>query len=187
MSDDLELMTWHLRSGYVVLGLLAFRLVWGLIGTRHARFAAYRTSGRDLVGYFLQRSDARVPRPTARAHTPPGVVMAWLVWFTCLIQAVTGLFTTDDIFTEGPLARSVSADQVDTASFIHTRVYWAIITLVVAHIGAILWYAARRDALSMSMFTGRKDAAVDAVGDRPAAAACAWLTAIAVIVLLARL
>lgn len=178
MSGDLKLIDWHLRSGYVVLALLAFRLCWGLFGTRFARFTAYRTTPAALVQHFKRAS-------TTQVHTAPGVVMAWSVWLTCLVQAVCGLFNSDDIFTEGPLARYASDAQIDMAGFVHARVFWLLIVLISVHLVAILWYGlVRRDPLALSMFTGRKPATVDSVAARPAATVFAWLAAAVILGLL---
>lgn len=177
LSDNIGLMDWHLRSGYVVLGLLAFRLCWGIAGTRHARFASYRTTPGALLRYLRPASDTT----TSGAHTPPGVVLAWAVWLTCLVQASAGLFTSDDIFTDGPLVRYVDDAKVDLAGSIHHRAFWLLLALVVGHVVAITWYGlVRRDPLALSMFTGRKAIAVEPVGDRPIAAACAWTVAVIV-------
>ena len=181
LSDDLKLIDWHLRSGYAVLALLAFRLCWGLFGTKFARFASYRTTPAALLKHLKGASETQV-------HTAPGVIMAWSVWLTCLVQASCGLFTSDDIFTEGPLARYASDAQIDTASFIHGRTFWILIGLVGIHLAAIAWYGlVRRDPLALSMFTGRKPAAVEPIAARPAATVCAWFLAAAVWLLLASL
>jgi cytochrome b len=181
LSDDLTLIDWHLRSGYTVVALLTFRLCWGLFGTRFARFSAYRTSPAALLEHLKGTSGAQV-------HTAPGVVMAWSVWLTCVVQAGCGLFSSDDIFTEGPLARYASDIQIDTASYIHARAYWLLIGMIGIHLTAILWYGlVRRDALALSMFTGRKSVPAEAVAAQPAATLCAWLAAILVLGLLASL
>jgi cytochrome b len=185
LSDNLALIDWHLRSGYTVVALLTFRLCWGLFGTRFARFSAYRTSPALLLEHLKGTSSAQV-------HTAPGVVMAWSVWLTCVVQAGCGLFSSDDIFTEGPLARYASDIQIDTASYIHARAYWLLIGLIGIHLTAILWYGlVRRDPLALSMFTGRKSVAAEAVAAQPtaqiAATVCAWLAAALVFGLLASL
>jgi cytochrome b len=181
LSGELKLIDWHLRSGYTVLALLTFRLCWGLFGTKFARFASYRTTPAALLQHLKGASRTQV-------HTAPGVIMAWCFWLTCLVQALCGLFTTDDIFTEGPLARYASDAQIDTASFVHARTFWILLGLVGIHLAAILWYGlVRRDPLALSMFSGRKPAPVDSVAARPAATVCAWLAAAAVLALLASL
>lgn len=181
LSDDLTLIDWHLRSGYTVVALLTFRLCWGLFGTRFARFSAYRTSPAALLEHLKGTTSAQV-------HTAPGVVMAWSVWLTCVVQAGCGLFSSDDIFTEGPLARYASDTQIDIASYIHARAYWLLIGLIGIHLTAILWYGlVRRDPLALSMFTGRKSVPAEAVAAQPAAAVCAWLAAALVLGLLASL
>lgn len=181
LSDDLKLIDWHLRSGYTVVALLTFRLCWGLFGTKFARFTAYRTTPAALLEHFKGASDGQV-------HTAAGVLMAWSVWLTCLVQASCGLFTSDDIFTEGPLARYASDAQIDIASFVHARAYWVLIGLISIHLAAILWYGlVRHDSLALSMFSGRKAVSAEPVSARPTAVLCAWLAAAAVLAWLANL
>jgi cytochrome b len=76
------------------------------------------------------------------------------------VQAVAGLFTSDFIFTEGPLVRHASDDTVDLMSALHHRAFWVVLALIGVHLTAHLVYAARRDPTPLGMFTGRKPAAV---------------------------
>src|SRR3972149_3924196 len=56
----------HVTLGYTMLGLIAFRLVWGLVGTRYARFSSFPLGLRSVVRYFkslLTRSPQHYPGP----------------------------------------------------------------------------------------------------------------------------
>lgn len=145
LAGQIHLMDTHLISGQVVLVLLMFRLAWGLWGGRHARFGSYvhaLTAGR--------RSDVA-------AHTRPGALMAMGVWLIAATQAGSGLFSSDDIFTEGPFVRHVSDATIDLAGSVHHRAFWLIIALAVGHVVAVAWYGAwRKDSLALAMFNGRK-------------------------------
>ncbi|MXW52209.1 MAG: cytochrome B [Gammaproteobacteria bacterium] len=175
LSGDLSLLRWHMRLGAVMVGLLLFRLLWGLWGAIHARWRGYMPSLRQFVAHFR---GGRVDDP----HTAPGRVLA--IGFVALaaVQAATGLFANDDIFTEGPLARTVSDALSDRLTWVHNRVFMGLIALVAVHLTAHVVYALRRDPTPLAMFTGRKRAAVEPAANHwLRAALTAALAAIAVL------
>ncbi len=149
LSGEIALMDWHLRLGYVALGLLLFRLCWALWGGRYARLASFRFRPRQLLEHFRGA-------PAERPRTAPGVLLVAAMLTVVTVQAVTGLFTTDEIFTEGPLVRHASDDTVSALSSIHHQAFWAVIVLIGVHLLAHLIYGLKRDPTPLSMFTGRK-------------------------------
>jgi len=152
LSGEIGWMDTHLSSGYAVIALALFRLGWALWGGRHHRIAAYRLSPGRLWKQLRGHHDD----PSA-AHTPLGALLALVLWLAVAIQAGTGLFASDDIFTEGPFARRVSDGAVDGATWVHVRLQWLVLGLIVTHLTAMAWYGfVRRDALVYGMFTGRK-------------------------------
>jgi len=150
LAGDISLMEWHQRSGFVVLGLLLFRLGWWIWGGRYVRLSQYWTTPRRFIQHFAGSG-------RADPHTSPGIVLAVLLIAALATQAVTGLFATDDIFNEGPLTRHVEAEVSSTMTWIHHRVFWVIIVLVATHITANAVYAMMRDPTPLAIFTGRKD------------------------------
>ena len=99
-------MEWHVLSGKTILALLLFRIAWGFAGGGYARFVEFVKGPGETIGYALG-----VLRGTARrylGHNPLGgwSIVAMLVLVA--LQASTGLFATDDIYTDGPLAHLVS-------------------------------------------------------------------------------
>jgi cytochrome b len=146
---DIALMDWHLRLGYAALGLLLFRIGWAVWGGRYARLTSFRTSPARMLAHF--RGEAGHPPRTA-----PGAALAVLLIALVSLQAVTGLYTTDEIFTEGPLVRHASDETVSLMSSLHHRVFWGVLALIGVHLLAQLVYGLRRDATPLSMFTGRK-------------------------------
>ncbi len=152
LADDITLMDAHLISGQLVVVLLLFRLGWAAWGGRHARLTTYLSAPRRLIAQVRG-----MPADPSAAHTPLGAMMAVVIWLAAAVQAGTGLFSSDDIFTEGPFARHLSDAGVDTATFIHHRAFWIIIALAAGHVATIAWYGIwRRDALALGMFTGHK-------------------------------
>jgi cytochrome b len=150
-----EWLAWHLRAGQAMLALVLFRLVWGFVGSRHARFAAFVRGPAQVLAYA--RSLASPPHAIHTGHNPLGGWMVVLLLVALLVQASLGLFTNDDVFTDGPLVRYVSKDLSDTLSSLHRRNAYVVIALVSLHVAAALGYlVAFRENLITPMVTGVK-------------------------------
>jgi cytochrome b len=148
-------MAWHMRAGESMLALVLFRVVWGFVGSRYARFVSFVRSPRAVVAYA--RSMFRPPHELHVGHNPLGGWMVIALLLALLVQTGTGLFTNDDVLTEGPLARLISKDLSDTISSFHRRNAWIVVALVLAHIGAVLFYLfALRENLIKPMLDGAK-------------------------------
>ena len=79
----------HIYSGYVVAGLIAFRLVWGGIGTRYARFSNFIYSPRAVIGYLKGLLAGRPQHYTG--HNPAGGWMIVALLVTLAVVTVSGL------------------------------------------------------------------------------------------------
>ncbi len=166
LAGDISLMQWHQRSGYTIVGLLLFRVGWGLWGGLYTRFRHYLTTPRRILKHFTHGFRGRSgSEPVREAHTAPGIALVVLLFLAVAIQATTGLFATDDIFIEGPLTRYVDDDVSSGMTWVHHRVFWLVIALVATHLTAHLVYAAMRDPTPLSMVTGRKAVDLPATGD----------------------
>ncbi|MBT3306656.1 MAG: cytochrome B [Alphaproteobacteria bacterium] len=145
----------HLAAGYGVMGLIVFRLVWGVIGTRHARFSQFVRPWRVVVTH-VRKLLSPSPAPFL-GHTPPGgwMIVALLAVMTLVI--LTGLFAGDDGDT-GPLAHLVSAWLADGLSEVHEAGNGLLWTMVLVHVIAVFVVSfLTRDNLVHAMWTGRKD------------------------------
>ena len=148
---------WHLWFGQAAVGLLIFRLIWGFVGTRHARFARFVPGPKRLIGYLrtLPRRDA----PGTPGHNPLGAVAVVAILAVVAAQAGSGLFISDDILYEGPWFVAVSSDTADFASTVHHRLAWPVGVLIGLHLVAIAFYRLyKRQRLTRAMITGRKPA-----------------------------
>lgn len=150
-----DVMQIHVYSGYAILALVLFRIVWGLIGSTSARF------GDFVVGIAAVREHARSVlqrKPISYlGHTPLGGLMILALLGLLLLQAGTGLFANDDILTEGPLMHLITKDTSDLLSEIHGYVFDAILALVALHIAAVLAHLlVKHENLIRPMFTGKK-------------------------------
>ena len=158
-------MQYHYWSGYTLIALLVFRLAWGLIGPRHARFAHFVRSPGAILRY-LRGDDPRPPHLRV-GHNPLGSLSVIALLLVVTLQVASGLFANDEIFNEGPLAGYVSNRTSEILTFYHTTIGQPLIyALVGLHIAAIAYYAiVKRQNLVRPMLTGD----VDTVAGAPAA------------------
>lgn len=160
-------MEWHVRAGETMLSLVVFRLVWGFVGSSHARFASFLRGPRVVAAYT--RSLFSPPHARFAGHNPLGGWMVIVLLLLLLVQATSGLFSNDDIATEGPLARYISKDLSDLISSFHSIDAWLVVTLAAVHVAATLFYLIGfRENLIQPMIDGIKrlpGVPVEAAGD----------------------
>ena len=148
-------MPYHLISGYGILALLLFRVAWGFVGSRPSRFSAFVRGPATVVRYAAGLMDRR--SPGYFGHNPLGGWSIIAMLLALLIQAATGLFANDDIFTEGPLAVYVSKATSDWLTRIHRLNSGVIAMLVALHVMAVIFYLlVKRENLITPMITGVK-------------------------------
>lgn len=173
-------LDWHMRSGYAILALLVFRLLWGVAGSRHARLTHFVRGPRIVLAYL----QGRHPHDGA-GHNPLGALSVVAMLAVLLLQGSTGLFTNDGSFTEGPLAKLVSSTTGERLSTVHRWGELAVYALVALHLAAVLFYlVVRRDNLIGPMITGDRRG-IDAHPARDDAAL--WLRAAVMLALAAGL
>src|SRR5450631_1788066 len=148
-------MAWHMRAGEAMLALVLFRVVWGFVGSRYARFSSFVRGPRAVIAYA--RSVFTPLHEVHVGHNPLGGWMVIALLLALLFQTGTGLFTNDDVLTEGPLVRLITKDLSDTITGLHHRNAWIVIALATAHIGAVLFYLiALKENLIKPMVHGTK-------------------------------
>lgn len=148
-------MIYHLWSGYAVLTLLLFRLLWGCWGSTHARFNDFVRGPRAAIGYG--RALLRGETSLYPGHNPLGGWMVILLLLALSLQAGTGLFANDDIFTEGPLYPWVSKAGSDFLTRLHKLNFDVLLILIGLHVLAALFYLfGKHENLILPMLTGQK-------------------------------
>jgi cytochrome b len=145
----------HMYLGYGTIGMVVFRIIWGFIGPRHARFSSFLT-GPSGIWRYAKGLAAGTMIQTA-GHNPLGgisvIVMLVLVGF----QATTGLFATDDIVWTGPYNPAVSGATADRLTSLHHLNFNIILVAVALHILAIAFYfLVKKQNLTAAMFHGKK-------------------------------
>jgi cytochrome b len=158
---------WHTRFGYGVLVLVVTRVLWGFLGTRHARFAAFVRGPRAIADYLrgAHRDTAghgpdAAPASGYAGHNPLGALMILAFLAMLLTQALTGLFANDQVFETGPLFGYVTIETSDRLTSLHKQLFDWIAIAVAVHVAAALFYLwVRRENLILPMISGRKSAA----------------------------
>lgn len=178
-------MVWHFRLGYLVFGLLVFRLLWGFLGGRWSRFASFLFSPAVTLRYLRGRTT-----PADRlevGHSPLGALSVFAVLAVLAVQVATGLVGDDEIANVGPLNRYVSGATGLAATAWHKQWgQWIILALVALHVAAVALYAWRGRNLVGPMLHGDKTlspdtpASDDAVSTRLRALALALASAVTV-------
>ena len=142
---------WHAYCGYTALALILFRVIWGFVGSWHARFVNFIPSPSKLIAFLRGQVDGGL------GHNPLGALSVIALLTVILIQALTGLFADDDIFFQGPFAKYVSNNTVALLTSIHRFNQYLIFALVGLHIAAIsYYYFVKRENLVKPMVTGDK-------------------------------
>jgi len=146
-SGEEGLMDLHFIAGYSLLSLIVARLFWGFIGSDTARLEALLHSPKSVIESVKSSSNAR-------GHNPAGSYMVLAFFSLLLIQGMTGLLTTDDILTDGPLVQYVESSWVEVASYVHKLNFDILLYAIVLHILAIVVYRIRGKNLVKPMITG---------------------------------
>lgn len=177
-------LRYHFWSGYAILTLVLFRIVWGIVGGTHARFANFV---RGIPSALHHLRELLRPGPTSDVgHNAIGGWMVVVLLSVLLLQTGTGLFADDDIVTTGPLAELVSSSLRSRLTTLHKYNFELIEILTAIHIAAVLAFLViKRQNLIGAMITGRKrglaPTALDAARAHPALAAAVLLGAAAVV------
>jgi cytochrome b len=146
---------YHVWAGYAVILLVAFRLIWGLVGTRHARFRNFLRGPVETLAYTLglhAGKDAHYP-----GHNPLGALMVLALLAALAAQSALGLFANDEIYNVGPLYGYVSKECSLALTSIHRRLFYWLAGAVVLHVLAVIAHKVfKNENLVRAMITGRK-------------------------------
>lgn len=136
---------WHKGAGYLALGLVLARIVWGFVAPgEHARFVSFVPTPRRLLSYLGQLLRLREPRHLG--HNPAGAVMILYLLAANLVIGITGFLMTTDAFWGNELVETLHVSTVDLT-----------LLAVAVHVAANLfssWH--HRENLVRSMWTGTK-------------------------------
>ena len=135
----------HRTLGYVVIGLIAFRLIWGVVGTQHARFVNFIPGPVGLGAYLRDMLRGREKRYLG--HNPAGSAMIILLLTALCAVGVTGYMMGMDAYFGQAWVEDI-----------HVLLVNLLLVLVACHVGGVIYSSLRhRENLVMSMVTGQKD------------------------------
>lgn len=170
LADNLIL--WHARLGYGVIFLIAFRLVWGVLGSTYARFGHFFPTPLKIKNYLNGNWNGA-------GHNPLGAFSVFALLFLCALQAFSGLFTNDEIMFKGALSSLIDVDLSLWITSIHKQMAWVLMAFVALHVLAIVLYKIiKKDNLVIPMITGKKTLSDDFAQNYQAAPIWVWIVAI---------
>ncbi|PIT04002.1 cytochrome B561 [Bradyrhizobium nitroreducens] len=139
-----EIKNVHIAAGYTIAGLLTLRILWGLVGPRHARFSDFVRSPRAVLAYM--RAVALLKAPRYLGHNPAGGAMVVALIVMLIGTCATGYMMTTDSFWGAKWVEEV-----------HEALANLTIGLVVVHVlGVLVASFEHRENLVKAMITGRK-------------------------------
>lgn len=148
----------HVTGGYLICGLIAFRIIWGFIGPRHARFSDFVKPPHEVKSYLKDVLLFRAKRYLG--HNPAGGLMVIALLISVTVTLVSGMLTYGATEFAGPLAvwtSSVSDGTADALEETHEFFANFTVLLVLMHVaGVLLASFQHRENLVRSMIHGNK-------------------------------
>lgn len=146
----------HFLLGKIMLGLLVFRLFWGVLGSDTARFSHMPLHPKSAFLYIKGKFGE------STGHNPLGSWSAIAILSLLSLQVTSGLFANDGVLDEGPLVQFISTKLSDQFTQIHHLSFNALLAVLALHITAVMYYQhIKQQALIKAMITGRKPLGVD--------------------------
>jgi cytochrome b len=157
LTED-ELLTIHVWAGYMVAGLLLFRLVWGFIGTEYSRFSNFLCSPFRSIAYVKDLIALKTKRYIG--HNPAGAAMIVLLLVSLTMTVLTGLAVYGADQALGPLA-SIGSSNEKLWEEIHEFFANFALLLVVFHVLGVAIESYLRENLARAMVSGYKKITTD--------------------------
>jgi len=141
----------HSKVGLAIIGLLAFRLAWGFVGTTYARFQQFLPTPGRIRAYLKGQWQGH-------GHNPLGALSVFALLGLLALQAGTGLFTNDDITFTGPLYSLIDEEFALRLTGFHKLLSYGLLAILGLHLAAIAFYLRiKKDNLIKPMVTGWKE------------------------------
>lgn len=165
----------HQYIGYAMLVIVTGRIAWGVFGSKHSLFKDFVQGPLRIAAYVRggMKSDAV-------GHNPLGGCSVILLLSLLLVQAVSGLFNTDDILFSGPFSHIVDSHWQDRMGVIHDIAFNGLLAAVLVHVLAVLWYERRGTDLLGPMLKGKTEGRYSLTAPAPV---WRWLLILAVLTL----
>lgn len=145
----------HLIVGGGLAVLLFWRVVWGLLGTRHARFADFAYAPRVVLRHVVALRHGYAERHLG--HNPPGAMMVFALLLVIAAAVATGVIVLGGALKQGPLRAFLTFDLGWFVLGVHQAIAWVLLGLIALHIAGVAFESWRtRENLSRAMLDGRK-------------------------------
>ena len=158
VTED-DFMTVHAYAGYTIIGLVSFRLIWGVIGTKHARFTDFVCRPTTVIAYLKDVISNKAKRYLG--HNPAGGAMAIALLISLLLTTITGLATYATEEGLGPLVSLMDTTPdfiFDATEDVHEFFANFTLVLITLHIvGVVVTGLSHKENLVRAMITGYKD------------------------------
>jgi cytochrome b len=143
-GDEAEQL--HIVVGYAIVALLVARVVWGFVGPKHARFADFVKSPKEILRYAREALSGKAPRHLG--HNPLGGAMAAALMAALLGVCWLGYLLTGD-----------GGGSMEEFEEVHEAAAYGLLGLVALHLLGVFWTSVtHRESLVKAMITGRKSA-----------------------------
>lgn len=158
-------LRWHIAGGLAAAALVLMRIVWGFLGSPHARFADFLPNSRTVIAHLRGRGHRHL------GHNPLGALMVLALLAGVLALALTGLGLLGGLLRTGPLAPDLGTAAGFALREMHETLAIALLALVALHLAGVAFESARsRENLARSMVTGTKPRRAGDAPVRPARA-----------------
>ena len=152
ISGKMNYLFFHQFFGSICLGLICFRIYWGFFGTYHSIFKNIFYTPKEII-LFLKGNYLNKKLKTA--HNPLGSLSVISFYFLIIVLCLSGLFSSDDILFDGPLA-FISPKNTPFFTKTHNFFHYLIYALILLHILAVLYYQfIKKESLINQMIDGR--------------------------------
>lgn len=153
---DRDYFEYHFYFGYGLSALVVFRVIYGLYGSRYAKFSQF-IKGPSAVISYLNVLLKGTPKAHL-GHNPIGALMVVALLLGMTLQWGSGLFHSDGLFWTGPLNGYLSEEWLSRMGWIHHVLPNILLTLVGLHMGAVLYHElCLKERLVMAMIHGKKN------------------------------
>lgn len=169
LSGPRNLLNIHIAAGAAIGGLVAFRMLWGLMGSTYARFSSFPVHftaiNADLAGFVAGR------RPRYRGHNPLGSLMVLALLAVIFLSVMTGVVTLGGVDKQGPLAFVTSYNVGKATQRLHQALAYGLLALIGGHLLGVAYESVHgQPDLIRAMLTGKKVASAADHPVRPARA-----------------
>ena len=156
-THEIDRLDLHILLGEAMLGLVLFRLIWGVIGGSTARFVNFVRGPGAVLAHLRGKAAAGF------GHNPIGGWSVVAMLLLLCVQVGIGLFVTDeDGLNSGPLSHLISYESARILAERHETIFYILLAFIALHVVAILYYlVVKRDNLVTPMVTGRRAAPAD--------------------------